>query len=210
MAEKENAQNGAPVADPSLAVMLAQRENLVLPAPTTSRIGEVALQESMLRATKNDNKKRGFKQGMQSATSKHQLFQEGSMQLSSPSKGTPNGTQRLIPPSERIDLPNNIIVTSVDVEAGKWTSTSWQAKVDAKSSGNKPTANGSKNQEASFVPTQRIVDLEPIAPSWDWETVDSSWETYPLLTSRAPITKGSILLWKVCIIKAKTYQTYTY
>jgi hypothetical protein len=180
------------------------------------------LRDSMLKATKNDNKKRGFKQGLQSLASNHRIFQDDSLPSSSPSKSTPNGSRaRLIPPSERTDLPKNIFVTSVDVEDGVWykethvneTKTKGKAKIsDRRDSG---MFNGHEAvlhkamDETEFVPTQRTVRPDPALgkQEWSWDVVDRSWEMYSPLTSVDLLRKGSTLLWKVCLSELLELRT---
>lgn len=190
-------------------------------APTSLRTYDDALRDSMLKNTKNDNKKRGFKQGMQSLASDHRVFQDDSIPSSSPSKSTPNGTRaRLVPPSERTDLPRNIIVTSVDVEDGIWYK---ETHVNGKK--NKAKAKTPDRQdpgmvdgyeavlhkavdESDFVPTQRAVQPEPALgkQEWSWDIVDRSWEIYLPLTSIDLLRKGSTLLWKVCLLEVLELQ----
>jgi len=149
--------------------------------------------------------------------SNHRVFQDDS---SSPSKGTPNGTRaRLIPPSERTDLPRNIIVTSIDVEDGMWHK---GTRVNGKK--NKAKTKSPDRQysgmfdgyeaglhkavdETEFVPTQRSVQPEPALgeQGWSWDTVDRSWENYPLLTSVDLLRKGSTLLWKELALNTETW-----
>jgi len=225
MAMKEQIENGHVA---TTEATLASSSGTILPlsaadtsAPTTLTAYDDVLRDSMLKATKNDNKKRGFKQGMQSMASNHRVFQDDS---SSPSKGTPNGTRaRLIPPSERTDLPRNIIVTSIDVEDGMWHK---GTRVNGKK--NKAKTKSPDRQysgmfdgyeaglhkavdETEFVPTQRSVQPEPALgeQGWSWDTVDRSWENYPLLTSVDLLRKGSTLLWKVCLLTVLNFQRLT-
>jgi hypothetical protein len=191
---------------------------------------------SMARMTKNDNKRRGFKgtavmDGVNNgATSsrKHQTFtadtSSSSLKSSAPyqsSSPLKSSLPRLIPPSERANLPGNIIVSSVDVEAGEWdsppgmsTQTRMEMNFENFAAMNKPT-NGTLRRpewkhkwnaggDGEFVATQREAPADVSGggasepwTSWDWEEVEKGWEGYPELGTEA-VEAGVILLWKVC------------
>lgn len=126
---------------------------------------------SMLSNLSNANKKRGFKQTMTGVTPKHSYFMNGNATSSSPTK-----LNRIIPPSERTDLPRNMIVTSVDVEADLWGSVGHR---NSSSKSLAPTA-GASTRQVTF----------------DWATVESNWEKYAII-SQSDITLNATILWKV-------------
>lgn len=64
----------------------------------------------------NKNKRKGFKQAMEGVSAQRIVFGD-----TEPNTAASVGVSyRITPPSEQSNLPSNIIVTSVDVEAGYW------------------------------------------------------------------------------------------
>ncbi|KAF9032164.1 hypothetical protein BDZ89DRAFT_1063543 [Hymenopellis radicata] len=92
--------------------------------------GDSALNLSMF-SLGNKNKKKGYKQALEKPATAKIVFNsdEPSSSISTPptksapTQSFPFNQQRLIPPSEREDLPSNMFVTSVDVEEGMWGKT---------------------------------------------------------------------------------------
>lgn len=80
----------------------------------------------------------------------------------------------LVPPSERPDLPSNIIVTSVDVEDDTYQRHS-ALEVDTQDEGLTP-------------------ELTP-----DWAAVDKDWNMYTEVTASTPLAAGMMIGWKVRI-----------
>lgn len=89
--------------------------------------------ELMMTSLKNSNKRKGFKE-RQAGRRPEKIVFDGAENVNANATSTasasfsrPNSRAsishlpRLIPPSERTDLPSNVFVTSVDVEADLWT-----------------------------------------------------------------------------------------
>ncbi|KAG8995774.1 hypothetical protein FRB93_001056 [Tulasnella sp. JGI-2019a] len=87
--------------------------------------------ELMMTSLKNSNKRKGFKERQAGRKPERIVFADGApapLDLGAPSTPTLSRSQsrnnlqlpRLVPPSERTDLPHNLLVTSVDVEADLW------------------------------------------------------------------------------------------
>lgn len=83
--------------------------------------------ELMMTSLKNSNKRKGFKDRQAGRRPERIVFEDlGPGATTTPSTPAVSRSQsrtnlpRLIPPSERTDLPHNLFVTSVDVEADLW------------------------------------------------------------------------------------------
>jgi hypothetical protein len=185
--------------------------------PTSAPDRGLALAMSMAHATKNANKRRGFKGkagrdlGLISGAGHRTFTTDMTSSSSSPFKSS--SVPRLVPPSERTDLPGNIIVTSVDVEwdspPRKGTGTGARTKTSMNGEGSGWgrgmlgwSADGKGKGE--FVPAQREAPVQldaggdDLSPGWDWEEVEKGWEGYPELVSGTTVEVGRVLLWKVC------------
>lgn len=145
------------------------------------------LSSSMMHATSNANKRKGFKESMKGVSANHKTFGADS---SFPSFTSTR--RRLVPPSERRDIPNNIIVTSVDVEAN------WQ--MDSSHS-TKNTIEPLEQDEDNFVSTQRQ-DL----PRLDWDAVERKWESYSFVKDSEIRSIGIIVLWKDLVLNPETFS----
>jgi len=158
----------------------------------------------------NSNKRQGFKQAMQGVVPQKTTFLspgETPQTLKSPTPVKKPYT--LIPPSQRIDLPGNIIVTSVDVEEGVWDL--GVQKVTKKKA--KP-----KNE-----PKQNIDDIPDVVldysedggrtgGAFDWVKVEKEFDGYRT-AAREDIVEGTILLWKVrprCLHPDPVLFTFAY
>lgn len=117
---------------------------------------------------------------MKDVVSGHYKF--GNSEHSSPQKRT----TRFIPPSQQKNLPRNIIVTSVNLEAVEWG-------LESSPPASKAIAAAVTGE---FVPTQRALP-DPVSDAIRWEILDRNWENYPL-AKRDHVKVGQILLWKVC------------
>lgn len=87
---------------------------------------------------------------------------------------------RLVPPSERTDLPPNVFVTSIDVEAGAWNSNGgaqWQEQsyVDEQPYVEKPSYVDEDQQMADAADVQLSYDL--VAPPAKPASTDPAWDT---------------------------------
>jgi hypothetical protein len=213
---QEKKRNRMPIV-PSTSVSVSTRQQGIptqIPTPTSAPHQGLALATCMAHAMKNDNKRRGFKGktgrdlGLISGAGSR-TFTPG---VISPSPFSPfkplSPVPRLVPPSERTDLPGNIMVTSVDVEAGEWD------VPPRKSTGTKTRANAEHldwglersagwEGEGEFVPAQREAPVQldggaGLLAGWDWEEVEKGWERYPELVSGTTVKTGWVFLWKVC------------
>lgn len=155
-----------------------------------------SLAASMARVTKNDNKRRGFKNGMD--LNPLPSTQNNSASHTGPSPTNRSVPRRLVPPSERTDLPSNLIVTSVDVEAGEWDLSTAMKVVQPEAM---------REDDANFMPTQR--EAEVIASNsqflWNWGEVERKWDRCPVLLASAPINQGTVLLWKELALHPTTF-----
>jgi hypothetical protein len=159
------------------------------------------LASSMVKATKNDNKKRGYKQGREISTHSRIVFDtidpDISQRPTSSLSFRPPG--RLIPPSQRMDLPGNMFVTSVDVEADEWdyqNSLETTQVTAPKLRQNNSVTKTSHDTEA-FVATQREKVSEEYRDHVDWEEVERRWNDHKAVSSISSIAPGNVVLWKV-------------
>jgi hypothetical protein len=117
---QETKTNGMQIV-PSSSASVSTRQSIPTPTPTSAPDLGLPLAMPMAHATKNDNKRRGFKGkvgtdlGLISGAGYRTLTTDVTSS-SSPFKSSL--APRLVSPSERTDLPGNILVTNVDVEAG--------------------------------------------------------------------------------------------
>lgn len=156
---------------------------------------------------KNKNKKKGFRQAMEKATPQRVVFgpskngndanEAVSSSLVKDSASTATAKDRpppvLIPPSQRSDLPSNLFVTSVDVEAGLWgrQSEADDSHAQADSCATEVEAmlvNGTARVTNGEVAKSSAVDI-------DWDALDSLWSGLPVVSR--PVN-GMILAWQVC------------
>lgn len=142
----------------------------------------------------NGNKRRGFKQSMQDAVPQKTIFlpQDGTSQTSK--KPTPvKKPYTLIPPSQRADLPRNIIVTSVDVEEGMWDQ---GVRKETKRKA-KPRDETRKSIDDVLDVVLNYSEVDGRTESaFDWAEADEGFDRYRAAV-REDIVEGRILLWKV-------------
>ncbi|KAF8304788.1 hypothetical protein DL93DRAFT_2090104 [Clavulina sp. PMI_390] len=123
------------------------------------------------------------------------------MDPASSSKGknkatTPRATADLVPPSRQKNLPANIIVTSIDVEADLW---------------------GTSQPDRSAEPMEVVVanETQPVisssaalagAVSVDWTRVDNDWHSFPPVASVDSLQIGNIVAWQELGLDYTTYS----
>lgn len=138
----------------------------------------------------NSNKRRGFKQLMQGVAPQKTTFvsHDETPQTSTPTKKP----YTLIPPSQRTNLPRNIIVTSVDVEEGIW---------DLGMPNKKPEPKDDRRRSTDDV-LDVVLDYSEGGltvgkeGAFDWVKAEKGFNRYKAAV-REDIVEGSILLWKV-------------
>ena len=146
----------------------------------------------------NSNKRRGFKQSMQDVIPQKATFSSPgeTPQMTAPIPA--NRPYTLIPPSQRANLPRNIIVTSVNVEEGVWDE-SFRKVTEKKT---KPKAEMRK--DIDDVPNV-VLDYSEDGPTplggrtedaFDWAKAEKGFDQYRFAV-RGDIVEGRILLWKV-------------
>ena len=99
----------------------------------------------------------------------------------------------LIPPSQRTDLPRNIVVTSVDVEAGMWDE---GVRKETKKT-TKPKNETKEN--INGVPDVLLdysEDSGKTEGTFDWTKVEKGFDGYRAVV-RGDLVEGRILLWRV-------------
>jgi len=127
----------------------------------------------------NKNKRKGFKQSMQGQVSQRTVFGEKSR----------DNFPYFVPPSEREDIPSNILVTSVDVEEGMWERPRRSAK-----------ANGEVQPNSHDITValpygkleESLVNGETAAPLGDLEDLEKRWATLPVIEKDTIIEEGNL------------------
>ncbi|KAG8962826.1 hypothetical protein FRC03_003726 [Tulasnella sp. 419] len=118
---------------------------------------------------RNSNKKKGFKATLQSRQPLNGngkiVFLEQTPDTSTASQRRKSGNARLIPPSERTDLPPNVFVTSVDVEAGLWDGVEDKAPPS------------SKKVEATTRKAEKNVDQQADQSSGEFQKTGEYWKS---------------------------------
>ena len=142
----------------------------------------------------NANKRRGFKQLMQDVVPQRTIFlPQGETSQTSKAPTPVKKPYTLIPPSQRIDLPRNIIVTSVDVEEGLWD--------EGVRRGTRKTAKLKREAGKSIEDVPDVVlnyseQSGRTEDAFDWAKAEEGFDRYRAVV-REDIVKGRILLWKV-------------
>jgi hypothetical protein len=151
--------------------------------------------EPMMMSLKNKNKRRGFK-NTASVPSRVTFQDDDIVALSQP--------QRLIPPSERDQLPPRLFVTSVDVEAGMWPKDDEQ-KWDRKQKKIQRDAYGHTEEQVDFkLDYGKIPEEEgtTTASDLDYAALEKAWMTAPVLGITSALSIGFIVGWQVRHISA--------
>jgi hypothetical protein len=151
----------------------------------------------MMMSLKNKNKRRGFKNT--ACAPAHIKFQDDDqvVALSQP--------QRLVPPSERDQLPPRLFVTSVDVEAGMWPKDNEQ-KWDRKQKKVQRDAYGYAEEQADVKLDYGETPEEgtTTASDLDYAALEKAWATAPVLGNKTALPIGSVVGWQVRRISAST------
>lgn len=153
-----------------------------------------------MMSMKNKNKRRGFKNNTASAPSRV-TFQDDDHVVVAPSQ-----PQRLIPPSERDQLPPRLFVTSVDVEAGMWPRDDEQ-KWDRKQKKVQRDAYGHSEEQADVkLEYGEMPEDEGTSTALDvnFAALENAWVTAPVLGNRSALAIGSIVGWQVRHISASS------
>ena len=143
----------------------------------------------MMMSLKNKNKRRGFKNT--SSVPSRVTFQDDIVPPSQP--------PRLIPPSERDQLPPRLFVTSVDVEAGMWPRDDEQ-RWDRKQKKIQRDAYGHTEEQADVKLDYDEMPEEVgtiTAPDLDYTALEKAWVAAPVLGIATALSIGSIVGWQV-------------
>ncbi len=130
----------------------------------------------------NKNKKKGFKQKLALSATPKIVFQAQA--------------PRLVPPSERENLPTNVFVTSVDVEEGKW------GKKAKKEAIEEVTLDYG---EEDIVEEEDTIDEKA---NKMWETVETVFDSYPVITQPDQGHVGNLVAWKVSVAFLSCSEKY--
>ena len=219
-----------------------QREPLNGPAPTVApKPVYITPDQVMMGSLRNKNKKKGFKQSIAAPIPQKIIFADhsiGSDYPTFPLAATEveqsvlidakvvdhslfHAWPRLVPPSERQEqgqLPSNISVTSVDVEAGMWDKPNLRKK--RKSGKGKhveyPEDNDYWYGEAQSAPSGYP---EPAGPSasarsnttdvngFDWSQAEALWDKGSVILQPEQLVAGSIVGWKVRFFSEYSFPT---
>ena len=173
--------------------MAESLEDLTNEAPPTTVAQEPATTLFGSSLT-NANKRRGFKQLMQDVVPQKTIFlPQGETPQSSKAPTPVKKPYTLIPPSQRTDLPRNIIVTGVDVEEGLWgESVQKETKKRAK-----PMCEIEKStDDVHDVVLNYSEDGGMTENTFDWAKAEEAFDRCRVAV-REDIVEGRILLWKV-------------
>ena len=150
--------------------------------------------EPMMMSLKNKNKRRGFKNAA-SVPSCVTFQDDDIVALSQP--------QRLIPPSERDQLPPRLFVTSVDVEADLWPRDDEQ-KWDRKQKKIQRDSYGHTEEQADVKLDygEEEVTTTLAASDLDYAALEKAWVTAPVLGITTALSINSVVGWQVRHISA--------
>jgi len=142
----------------------------------------------------NSNKRRGFKQSMQDVVPQKTTFlPQGETSQASKVPTPVKKLYTLIPPSQRTDLPRNIIVTSANVEEGIWDEgVRKETKKQAKPKGETKK----RIDDVLDVTLNYSEDGGRMEDAFDWAKVKEGLDGYRAAV-REDIVQGRILLWEV-------------
>ncbi|KAK0199314.1 hypothetical protein DFS33DRAFT_1401236 [Desarmillaria ectypa] len=128
----------------------------------------------------NKNKKKGFKQRLTFPATPKIVFQDH--------------MPRLVPPSERENLPTNVFVTSVDVEADKWGK---KAKKEA------------IEEAVLYYGEEEVAEVEDVIDEEAnkmWEAAEANFDSYPAITQPEQGHVGSLVAWKALALNPITFS----
>ncbi|QRV96049.1 hypothetical protein RhiJN_24067 [Ceratobasidium sp. AG-Ba] len=160
----------------------------------------------------NKNKRRGFDEDMATRVATRTVFDESRVSVtpapvSGPLESTTQPKSRythyhVVPPSQRPNLPSNVIVTSVDVEAvdgmdgvGEW--------FDGEA--------GARDIQVDQPMEDVKAEASEVVQKIDWGLVDGAWEkkwdSFPLVGSEGwkDLKVGTVLGWKDLMIDPATF-----
>lgn len=173
--------------------MAGSLEDLTNEAPPATVAQEPAT--TLFRSSlTNANKRRGFKQLMQDVVPQKTIFlPQGETSQNSKVPIPVKKPHTLIPPSQRTDLPRNIIVTGVDVEEGLWgEGVRKEAKKRAK-----PMCETEKSiDDVHDVVLNYSEDGGRTENALDWAKAEEGFDRCRAAV-KEDIVEGRILLWKV-------------
>ena len=142
----------------------------------------------------NANKRRGFKQLMQDVVPQKTIFlPQGEASQSSKAPTPVKKPFTLVPPSQRTDLPRNIIVTSVDVEEGLWDK---GVRKETRKTAKPRCETGKSIDDVPDVTLNYSEEGGRTKDAFDWAKAEEGFDRYRVAV-REDIVEGSILLWKV-------------
>ncbi|KAI0829242.1 hypothetical protein BC628DRAFT_1315291 [Trametes gibbosa] len=193
----------------------------------------------MMASLQNKNKRRGFKNALSHGVPAKIVFAGGAEPQEAadaqtveaaltapPAPPSQHGLPRLVPPSEKQKrglLPENLLVTSVDVEEGLWPARGknkkkkkMQAPVDERYeeqeeantfAGGLPYDDVPEDPAPSILGQARAAGGSgSVAGSTEREVVAAKWDTLRKITEKAQVQVGATLAWKALGIN---YATFT-
>jgi hypothetical protein len=210
----------APTSGVNAVLPLSIQQNSSTSASSKAYIADaepVSEPNVMMVSLRNKNKKKNFRQLMDKPLPPKIVFAElenAPVQAESPDKSAPPGTSisekaaappvkhaRLIPPSERDDLPLNIFVTSVDVEEGKWPKKKQRSKEElatASYDNESCTANFGVDCSSAEVPMANLDEALHLR-------AEQKWDLLPKLTSASQVKVDNIIAYKALAISPITW-----
>ncbi|KAI0250504.1 hypothetical protein BJV78DRAFT_1283123 [Lactifluus subvellereus] len=171
-----------------------RKKRLAMPRP-------VSTPEPMMMSLKNKNKRRGFKNT--AGVSSRITFQDN--------VADPSPPPRLIPPSERDQLPPRLFVTSVDVEADIWPRDS--ERVGNRKGKKARTDTDKYEEEQGDVPLDygRALEEDRTAAGsvLDYVALEKAWADAPMLVNKTSLPIGCVVGWQELGINPTTLTPET-
>ncbi|EIW81990.1 hypothetical protein CONPUDRAFT_143565 [Coniophora puteana RWD-64-598 SS2] len=185
----------------------------------------------MMLSYRNKNKKKGFKQSMSRPFPQNIIFSSEDIRSTTPTPildsesplSTAKATTtpplpRLIPPSERTDIPTNILITSIDVEEGlhtrpavgrkrkKTLKQTWGhvSTPDVSMTLDYGAAEDAPEDQSSFNLTELTATKPTPTPNLDVASIEKRWTVCTPITQRAQLRAGCTVGWKALGINPTT------
>lgn len=177
---------------------LAKREGSTTPPAPVGSANAIPLgtakpvptpEPMMMMSLRNKNKRRKFKDN--AGVPSRITFQD--------SVAGPSPPPRLVPPSERDQLPPGLFVTSVDVEADMWPTDGVRAR-DQKGKKARRDANECKGEQDDVALDYGKAleeDSAAVGSSLDYLTLEKAWTRAPRLVNKTVLPIGCVVGWQV-------------